>query len=309
MDVRQDALQDIVDIASRHDITWRDIRGHLNRTTNNKQKLNITRLLAYVGGMFVFAGICIFTGLNWAGMNSAARIVITLGPGIATFVMALTALGDKRFSGVATPLFLISSCLQPTGIMVAFAELSSGGDGRYAVLTTSGVMLAQQLMTFLRLRHSSLLFSSLLFGMTFLIVICDLIGLGGRVTGLVTGAAVLCLSVATSKSPHSAIAPFWYAVSSALLLSSLFALVNTSALEVLFLGASCGLVYLSTHVRSRTLLFISTVSILGYIGYFTNRHFVDSIGWPIALILFGLAMIGLSAQALKINRKYIQSQS
>ena len=65
------------------------------------------------------------------------------------------------------------------------------------------------------------------------------------------------------------------------------------------------MVYLSTYVRSRTLLFTSTIALLSFIGYFTARHFIDSIGWPIALILLGFLMIGLSAAAFRISRKYI----
>jgi hypothetical protein len=34
---------------------------------------------------------------------------------------------------------------------------------------------------------------------------------------------------------------------------------------------------------------------------------VQSIGWPIALVLFGLLLIGLSATAFRINKKYISS--
>jgi hypothetical protein len=64
-------------------------------------------------------------------------------------------------------------------------------------------------------------------------------------------------------------------------------------------------VYLSIAVRSRVLLIVSTVAILAYISYFTSEHFLDSLGWPIVLILLGLLLIGLSAAAMRINRRYI----
>ena len=56
---------------------------------------------------------------------------------------------------------------------------------------------------------------------------------------------------------------------------------------------------------SRTLLVVSTVAILGYIGYFTRQHFVDSFGWPFALILLGLTLVALSALAVRIDRRDI----
>jgi len=58
-------------------------------------------------------------------------------------------------------------------------------------------------------------------------------------------------------------------------------------------------------VRSRTLLFTSTVAILAYISYFTSEHFQDSLGWPLVLILLGMVFIALSAIAIRINKRYI----
>ena len=74
----------------------------------------------------------------------------------------------------------------------------------------------------------------------------------------------------------------------------------------MFLGAASGLVYLSTVVHSRMLLFVATVGMLSYIGYFSAKHFVESIGWPIALMVFGLLLIGMSALAFRISKNYIQ---
>ena len=92
------------------------------------------------------------------------------------------------------------------------------------------------------------------------------------------------------------------------MLAGLFNLVQDSPLEILFLGAACGVVFWSTWVKSRSLLFVATVAILGYVGYYTSEHFSDVMGWPIALILFGLMLIGLSAVAFRIDRKYIAAR-
>ena len=51
---------------------------------------------------------------------------------------------------------------------------------------------------------------------------------------------------------------------------------------------------------------VATAAILGYTGWFTSEHFADSLGWPLALVLFGLSMIALSALAFRIDRHYIR---
>jgi len=78
--------------------------------------------------------------------------------------------------------------------------------------------------------------------------------------------------------------------------------------ELIFLAAASGFVYLSVVLRSRTLLVVATLAILSYTGYFTTEHFAESIGWPLALVAFGLFMIGLSAFAVRIDRQYLRAK-
>jgi hypothetical protein len=51
---------------------------------------------------------------------------------------------------------------------------------------------------------------------------------------------------------------------------------------------------------------VATLAILAYIGWHTNKYFADSVGWPLALIGFGIVMIGLSSLAMRIDRRYIR---
>jgi hypothetical protein len=46
----------------------------------------------------------------------------------------------------------------------------------------------------------------------------------------------------------------------------------------------------------------SRLAMVAYIGCFTAEHCVDAVGWPLALIAFGLVMIALRAAAVAIGR-------
>ena len=219
--------------------------------------------------------------------------------------MAFFAAADERWEKAATPLFLLAALLQPTGILVTLNEFSTGGDERYAFLLTSGVLLIQQALMFLKTRRTVLLFMSLIFGAWFCGTVMDLLELDGDLIVFTLGLSLLFVTYSIDQTPHAAITPFWYFVSSTAMLTAFFSLVEHSVLEILFLGAACGVVFLSTWVKSRSLLVVGTVAILGYVGYFTAENFADAVGWPIALMLFGLLLIGLSAVAFRINRKYI----
>ena len=310
MTAKQQALKQIADIAREHGVTAAEILEELSASAkgpDSKSSL-LTRLFGYLGGIFVLAGLGVFIEMQWAAMNSIARITVTLGSGIAMFVMALFAVGDERWEKTATPLFLLAALLQPMGILVAIAEFSKGGDERHAILLTSGVLLIQQTLIFLKTGRTVLLFTALVFGLCLYATALDLIDLDEDLTVFTLGLSVLLVTYSIDRTPHRAITPFWYFASSTAMLTGLFSLIQHSVLEILFLGAACGLVFLSTWVRSRSLLFVGTVAILGYVGYYTAENFSDVIGWPIALVLFGLLLIGLSAVAFRINRKYIAAK-
>ncbi len=300
--------------------------------------------------------------------------------------MALVALADERFEKAATPLFLLAALMQPTGILVALDEFSTGGDERHAFLLTSGALLIQQTLIFLKTRRTVLLFMTLFFAVWLYGTAMDLVDLDEDLIFVTLGLSVLLATYSIDRTPHAAITPFWYFVSSTAMLSGLFSLLQHSVVEILFLGAACGVVFLSTWVKSRTLLdedlifvtlglsvllatysidrtphvgdhaflvlrefdrdvigivfappalgrgdrlflgaacgvvflstwvksrtllFVGTVAILAYVGYYTAEHFSDVVGWPIALMLLGLLLLGLSAAAFRINRKYIAAK-
>jgi hypothetical protein len=307
MTAKEEALKQIADIAQAHDLTASEILAGLSPTeegTDSKSSV-LTRLFGYLGAIFVLAGLGVFIEMQWEEMNSVARITVTVGSGIAAFVMALFASADERWEKAATPLFLLAALMQPTGILVALDEFSSGGDERYAFLLTSGVLLIQQGLIFLKTGRTVLLFTSLIFGAWLFGTAMDLLDLDGDLIFFTLGLSLLFVTYSIDRTPHATITTFWYFVSSTAMLTAFFSLVEHSVLEVLFLGAACGVVFLSTWVKSRSLLVVGTVAILGYVGYYTAENFTDAIGWPIALMLFGLLLIGLSAVAFRINRKYI----
>ena len=176
------------------------------------------------------------------------------------------------------------------------------------MLFASGVLLVQQTLAFFSKKLTSLLFMSIFFALVFYATAMELIDLDADLIAFGLGLSMLFVLRRVDQTPHASITPFWYFFSSAAMLSGLFALVQDSPLEVFFLGAACGIVFWSTWAKSRSLLFVGTVAILSYVGYYTAEHFTEVVGWPIALILFGLLLIALSAVAFRINRKYIAAK-
>src|SRR5688572_30129903 len=192
MDERARAIDQIVALAREHRLTAAEIGVALASEpaaapADSRARTIIVRVLGYLGGTFVFAGVAAFIALQWDSMNSAARVIITLGPGLAAFALATLATRDPRFEKAVPPLFLIAAALEPTGMLVAFNEFGSGGDPRWAAIVTAGVVAAQFGAIFTVLRQSMLLFLAVFFGMLLWITVFDLLDLDNEAVALVLG--------------------------------------------------------------------------------------------------------------------------
>lgn len=309
MSLKDDVLQDIVALMQHNKITLAEVSRALDDASMQMSAAPasvLSKLFGYIGGIFVFAGIGVFISMYWDDFSSASRVIVTLGTGLIAFVMGLFCLSEQKYERVATPLFLIASVLQPTGIMVMLDEYSSGGDVRHGLLFMAAYMLVQQGATFWAKQRTVLAFSAIIFGCIFFANLFDLWDLDEKLIGTVIGSSLLCLAFAIQRSKHMAIAPFWYFVGAVLLLWSIFEWVEGSLFEPIYLGMTAFMIFLSTFVRSRTLLLVGTLTMLIYIGYYTAEHFANAVGWPIALVIIGIALIGLSALAIRLNNQYIK---
>ena len=201
-----------------------------------------------------------------------------------------------------------AAALQPTGLLVLFNEFGSGGDWRWASLVTCGVMALQCGATFSSLRRSTLVFLTVFFAVLFFWTAFDMLDVDEDFVALVLGASLVLTAVGVDRTPHRVVTPVWYLFGATGVLYGIFDIVESTPVELVFLLAAAGFVYLSVAVHSRTLLFVATAAILSYTAWFTGEYFADSVGWPIALIIFGLLLIGLSALALRIDRDYVRAR-
>jgi len=305
---RAEALRKIAEIAARHQLNADEIISELNKGPLPDQAQRSTgilaKILAYLGGVFVLAGIAIFIGMQWDHFSSPVRVLVTLGTGFAVFLFALATMTDSRFSRVTTPMLLIAALLQPTGIVVMLNEYSRGGDPEHGLLFMCVVMFVQQFFTFLAKKRTVLLFTSLFFGAAGFGTLCEILDIDFEIVALALGIGLTSTSYAIDKTVHRAIAPLWYFIGSVFFLYGAFDVLEGSVIEVLYFGVAAGFMYLATVVRSRTLLFSSVAALMGFTGYF----FRDSLANAFGLIIMGFLLIGLSALAMSLNRKYIQAK-
>ena len=93
-----------------------------------------------------------------------------------------------------------------------------------------------------------------------------------------------------------------YLIGSAMLYAGLFDIVQNTPIELLFLAVTAGVLYACVILRSRALLLTTVLAMLSFIGYFSAEHFVDSLGWPITLVITGVVFLGVGMVAIRVKR-------
>ncbi|TAL39405.1 MAG: DUF2157 domain-containing protein [Alphaproteobacteria bacterium] len=308
---KQDALIEVVDIMKRHSLTLEEVYAALQGSAEFKAQKSggiLMRVFGYLGGLFVFAGIGTFIAMQWEGMGTAGHIICTLGFGFCLFVMALACNSNEKFSPAATPLFLISALLQPMGIGVAMAEFAHGGNPAYGLLFMLLVMAIQQGCTFWAKDLTVLALTTLLFGGAFFAVAFEEMDIPEELNGFILGVSLSCIGWALDKSKHKAIAWVCYLIGSVLVLAVAGWALHDSPGEILFLGLGAGYIFLSTVVRSRTLLVVGMLATLSFVTYYMEKVFGDSLIGPIGLVIVGALLIGAGVMTVKINTKYIKQR-
>ncbi len=120
---------------------------------------------------------------------------------------------------------------------------------------------------------------------------------------LLTGLCVMSTAFGLQKAArHPGLASLGYLVGSIMVFTGLFDLVYKTPFELVHIAVTASMLYACVVLQSRALLLTTVISMLSFIGYYTAQHFVDSLGWPITLVLMGVAFMGVSTLAIKVKR-------
>jgi len=120
----------------------------------------------------------------------------------------------------------------------------------------------------------------------------------------------MCLAYGFEKTERAPLSRYLYFFGVIAVLSAGLALGNWKPnqnvfWELFYPGLALGIVFLSTVVNSRSFLVFGSIGFGAYLCKITAEYFSDSLGWPLALILMGSALIGIAFGAVRIRQRYI----
>ena len=121
---------------------------------------------------------------------------------------------------------------------------------------------------------------------------------------LVIGVSVMLAAYGMQKAGrYPRLAGIGYFVGSVMAYAGLFDLVQNTSYELIYLAVTASMLYACVVLQSRALLLTTVLAMLGFIGYFSEKHFAHSLGWPVTLVLMGVAFLGIGTIAMKLKRR------
>jgi hypothetical protein len=270
---------------------------------------NLVKIFYGIGAIIVAVGVVILIAQNWSEIGIIGKTVVTLGIGLACYIYAFFAKEDK-FSYLSQILFGLSAFLMMFGVIVVlnhleimvstwlqfWIALAFFGIFAFARYDTKRDILVLIMAGFATWAYYALFFqifdaridadwvkvATIVLGVSYLLFAYDFQKdrRNGLVKNILYGLGVLMILVAAGQ------------------VGGIFDLV-----QILLIFAA---IYLSVFIKSRTVLVISTLFLIIHIVKLTSEYFVDSIGWPLALIVMGFATIGIGYMSVFLNKKFIE---
>jgi len=287
-----------------------------------KQESNSSKHVVYalyaIGAVTALAGISILIEQNWEQIGFIGRVLVTAGIAFVSYCVALL-LGKKEHRVISQVLFAISAGLAPLGAYVFLEEMRADFTFETQMMI-AGTLAIVYGVAFLASRRPVLVvvtmaFATWLYWVYVLQTLTNITSLEEEIlkwASIVLGVAYIfiaygyrVLSPIESRDKR--------AVTGLLYTFGTFAvLIGASMLGGIFDFAFIGLLfvsfYASVFLRSRGMLGLSAIFLIVHLIKFTGLYFVDSLGWPIALIGIGFLVIGVGYGTYYLNRHFIAAK-
>lgn len=323
----KNTLLESITAASKDNIITKDEilnaydRGQgVKKDTALTRHLNIAEILYYIGGLIVFSGIVILVYQHWSELNTFSRISITLGSAIISYITAVIFTKYEKYEPLSHVFFLISALLSPIGMSIFIYEMKISISFIATQLAISSILLTLYLSSYYIFRKVLFIILNIIFGTWLFFSFTEWVLNGSPAVSmfhlteyrfLLTGLSYISLGYFFSERDERSLSSPLYSFGVIALLGATFALggysPNQNSLwELLFPLVNFAVIYLSVYLKSKSFLTFGTIFLMAYIGKITTEYFANSLGWPLSLVIAGLAIIAIAFISINLNKKYLQ---
>ncbi|MFH1622180.1 MAG: DUF2157 domain-containing protein [Candidatus Omnitrophota bacterium] len=327
---KEEIINQIKDSVKDKIITKKEIMEAYEAALEEKGKISISQhaklsnILYYIGGIIIFLGIAIFIGQNWSYLNDISKISATLGAAVAAYIVGVLLSRYERLEPVAQAFFFISGLVAPLGLHVTFdlAGFELGEAGVQSIM--AAILFITYIASFLLLKRTVFLIFSIIFGTWFYFSFLGYLIAGNVYFNtwrvflyrmITVSLAYIFLGYFLSKKDKVSLerlSRWLYCMGILVFLGSALCLGGWSPRqnifwELIFPGLALGIVFLSVTLKDQAFLVLGTFYLMIYILKITAEYFTNSLGWPLSLVLAGLALMIIGYFTFYLKKKYISS--
>jgi hypothetical protein len=313
---RGELREDEVTRAFREGLPEGEVKATTAPRFDFSHRLNLAEVLYYVGGGIVVLGIGILIEQNWSALNDFTRVLSTLGSGVLAYVIGVLLSRSERTQAVGAAFDFIAAAVIPIGLFVVFKV---GGQD----ITTFGtqnlifaILLGLYLATWALWRQSLFVLFCIIFGSCLYLGLVGALADGaGPVFGgklaeyafLLLGTSYLFIGFGLRQSKYRALTGAGWFFGMPMILGAAMILgdfkPNANLFwEFLFPVLALAAISISVWLKSRSFLVWGTLFLMGYIVKITAEYFASDLGWPLALVVAGFAVIGIGFLSLNIKQ-------
>lgn len=280
---------------------------------------NIINTFYGIGAIIALGGVAILVGQNWTEIGFIGRVLVTLGISLVTYISAFF-LNKPSQRVISQVMFTISCALAPSGVYVLLNEANISFTWPYTFFTAL-VLCAlfgyalwvskKNILVLITIGFASWAYYALVSKIFAFDYRSDILKWAGMLLGfsyilIAHGYQSISTAIDTSDEKEKK------AVRNALFGLGTLAVLGSGIFiggffDLIFIAFIFAAFYGSVYLKSQSMLTFGALFLMAHIVKLTSKYFVDSIGWPVALIIVGFLIIGVGYIAYNLNKKYISN--
>lgn len=122
-------------------------------------------------------------------------------------------------------------------------------------------------------------------------------------SNLAAGTSVVLAGLWLRRAKFTAATPLWFFAGGGFALGGAYSLLYNTPYEPAYVGIAALGIYAALLLKSRAALAVSVLSLVGFISYYTHKHFAGMVSWPLLLILLGFMLLAAGTAFVRLSRK------
>ena len=283
-----------------------------------KERINLQRIMYYIGGFIVLLGIVIFIAQFWDTMGQAAKAILALGSAVSAYAIGYYFYNNTQSKDFGHAFLVISAALFPLGVGTSLDTIGIHATKSEGASINAALLFIIFYVSYAFLKAAIFLpFSIMAASVFYYAFVFFLLKNTGppshfyeyQTVGL--GVAYLMLGYYFSQTKREFMTNLLYFFGLIMILGTSLALQGFSPKisvfwQLIYPFLLIGTFWGSIQLQNKVFLIVATLFTFGEIIKITTEYFSKSVGWPVSLIIAGLVIMGIGYMSFELNKRFLR---